>query len=485
MKSYIIYAFIVALLLMSCDDLSILQEKPKAIATETFLNTKDEIEGTIYSVYFQLRSFPCFGRQLFTVSECMTDYGYGRGSYAYPSDFKGLDATNSNRIQDTWATLYHAINFANKVIKNAPNAANATQDEIIPLIAEARFLRAFTYYRLVEAWGDVPLFTEKNMSEFSKPRTSVTTIFDFIVDDLKYAEANLPVTQNMMGRPQQTTAKTILTEVYLAMKRWSDARTKALEVINSNKYSLVKVKKPDDFYNIFGPNVNRSSEEIFYMKYNRQTAIASGVDWVWMMHSPKAPYMNYKGAGGVPYSDSITNKVIREWDFRDLRKKFNLYSSDFGFGPTTVLCKKFIDSDATSNSAMDDVPLYRYADLLLFYAEAECMANNGPTTEGMEKLNMVHRRAYGYDPLIASIVDFKASNYNKETFIDLILKERCYETMFEGKRYNDLKRMSKLGKVIFDTKGIVVSEAALLWPIPAREIQYNDSIDENDQNPGY
>lgn len=481
MKTYILSLFIVILFLAGCNqDLSILKEEPKEIATETFLSTKDEIEGTIFSVYYQLKRFECFGRHFHTINETMTDYAAGRGSYANPSNFTGLDATNNNRVQDTWALLYRAVNFANKVIKKAPDASAATQNEIIQLVAEARFLRAFSYYRLVQSWGAVPLNTEENMDEFNKPRTPVATIYDFIVDDLKYAEANLPETQSMKGRPQQTTAKTVLTEVYLAMKRWSDASSKALEVINSNKYSLVKVSKPDDFYNIFGPYVNGSSEEIFYLKYNRE----SGSDFAWMLHSPKVAYMNYQGAYGI-YSDSVTNKVIREWDTKDLRKKFNLYNVNIGLGKTTVLCKKFIDPDATTTKGSNDFPLYRYADLLLFFAEADCMANNGPTPDGMEKLNMVHRRAYGYNPNIPSIVDFKVTDYNKDTFIDLLLKERCYETMFEGKRYNELRRMGKLKEIIKNVKGIEVSEAALLWPIPAQEIQYNDSIDDKDQNPGY
>ena len=481
MKKYILLLIIIGGSLTNCnEDLSLLQEKPKAIATETFLNSKEEIEGTIYSVYYQLKRHECFGRMFHTINEAMVDYAQGRGSYAYPSNFIGLDATNSNRVQDTWAILYRSINFANKIIKNAPDASEASQQEIANLVAEARFLRAFAYYRLVQSWGAVPLSTEDNMGEFHKSRTPVDNIFDLIVEDLIFAEENLPETQIVNGRPQKTTAKTVLTEVYLAMKRWSDARTKALEVINSNKYSLVSVSNPDDFLNIFGPNINGSSEEIFYLKYNRE----SGNDFTWMLHSPKVDYMNYQGAYGI-YSDSVTNKVIKEWDFKDLRKKFNLYNVDIGLGKTTVLCKKFIDPEATSGRGMNDFPLYRYADLLLFFAEADCMSNNGPTEEGMEKLNMVHRRAYGFNPNNPSIIDFEVSDYNKDTFIDLLLKERCYETMFEGKRYNDLRRMGKLEEIILDSKGIEVKEAALLWPIPNQEIQYNDSIDVTDQNPGY
>jgi len=169
-----------------------------------------------------------------------------------------------------------------------------------------------------------------------------------------------------------------------------------------------------------------------------------------------------------------------------LRKKFNLYNSIFGYGQTTVLFKKFIDPDATSDYATNDYPAYRYADILLFYAEADCRVNNGPTADGMEKLNMIHRRAYGYDTNATSPVDFNVSDYNKESFIDLVLQEGLYEQMDEAKRFLELKRTGKLQEAVLENRGLVVAESHILWPIPSTEYEYNGAIDPTtDQNPGY
>ena len=65
-----------------------------------------------------------------------------------------------------------------------------------------------------------------------------------------------------------------------------------------------------------------------------------------------------------------------------------------------------------------------------------------PTEDAMEKINMVHRRAYGYDPMTSSEVDFKLKDYStSEKFLELILKERMYEQFNEGKRWFDLIRL--------------------------------------------
>jgi len=262
MKKYIFLTVIIISCLSGCND--ILEENPKAIAVETFYNTADEIEGGVNAVYVRLKNYWQTAHRLL-LRECISGYGYGRGSFASVSKYEALDATNISRVDALWFYLYQAIRNANLIIKNAPNAKDATQEEINRLVAEARFLRAHCYFELVTNWGPVPLRTEENMITSDVARTSADEIYNLIVSDLEYAETYLPETQSIMGRPQQATAKTLLTHVYLLLERWSDARSKALEVINSEKYSLVNVSVPDDFYDVFGPDVNGSSEEIFYL----------------------------------------------------------------------------------------------------------------------------------------------------------------------------------------------------------------------------
>src|SRR5690606_16577608 len=118
--------------------------------------------------------------------------------------------------------------------------------------------------------------------------------------------------------------------------------------------------------------------------------------------------------------------------------------------------------------------------------EADARVNNAPTADAIEKLNMVHRRAYGYPATQPSAVDFKLSDYNLDSFLDLVLLERGYETQYESKRWLDLKRTGKVKQVIKNAYDITVADKHLLWPIPASELNFNKALDpQKDQNPGY
>jgi len=75
----------------------------------------------------------------------------------------------------------------------------------------------------------------------------------------------------------------------------------------------------------------------------------------------------------------------------------------------------------------------------LIYAEAAASAEGAPTAAALETLNMVHRRAYGYDPNQPSPVDMALGDFTLESFVDRVIQERGYEFQFEGKRWFDLK----------------------------------------------
>jgi starch-binding outer membrane protein, SusD/RagB family len=99
---------------------------------------------------------------------------------------------------------------------------------------------------------------------------------------------------------------------------------------------------------------------------------------------------------------------------------------------------------------------------------------------------MVHRRGYGENPYGNSNVDYDINNYNMESFCDLIFQEKMYETIWEGKRWLDLKRIGKVKEAIMEAYGINVADKHMWWPIPENEFEYNDAIDpEKDQNFGY
>ena len=468
--------------LISCEE--VLLEKPKSIAVETFYNTPDEIEAALGAIYSAISPDVCMGGRYPAIHNCMVDYAYGRAGHAPLSEFQGLDPTNANRVYIIWERFYIGIRNANLVIKNAPEGENLTEEVISKAVGEAKFMRALIYFTMVRNWGAIPIRTENNMNELDVARSSIEEVYQFIEQDLLYAEEYLPNEASLPGKPTKWAAKTVLADVYFYQAKYSDARNKALEVINSNNYSLVKVEVADDFMKIFGPEVVTTPEEIFYLKYSRESNM--GYTYVRFVAHPGTGF-HADGGNYIMYSDKVSNPVISTWDKNDLRYLYGWYDWNIGFGANTILSKKFIDPNASAgyNGAGNDYPWYRYTDVLLLYAEADCQVAGSPTADAMEKLNMIHRRAYGKDPLSPSEIDFQLSDYTKSSFLDLVLKERGYETQMESKRWLDLKRLGIVQEVIQATHGKEVAEKMLLWPIPPSELEYNKLITPSDQNPGY
>jgi hypothetical protein len=459
----------------SCND-ALLDEDPKAIASETFYNTVEEIASAVNGIYEPLH----VNTSYFTLLEALPDNVYGKGSLATINEYKGFSTANITNMGGVWIAFYKSIRNANVVIKKVPDASKATEDEKAQYIGEAKFLRAFSYFGLVRLWAGVPLRTEETMALIDIPRNSADEVYHLIVSDLKYAEEHLPDVPRLLGTPSKWAAKTLLADVYLTLKDWENARDKAKEVIDSGKYSLVEVKAPDDFELIYGAELLTSSEEIFYFKYTRQ----KGWDLMNFFHISGDGYKPY-GNNWYSFYSTTNNFFYKTWDDEDFRKQYNFYNWDIGLGDNSLLFKKYTDPNGNT-AAPNDWPMYRYPELLLIYAEAVNNANESPTAEAMECLNKVHRRAYGYAPNTPSPIDFKISDYTKDSFFELVIQERGYELILECKRWIDLVRTGKAAKVIKEAEGIDLDETMYLWPIPVVETNYNKAINPvTDQNPGY
>lgn len=489
MKKIGIYFFtmIASFAMTACEDWGFLQEHPKKALEENFMVNAKTVEAEINAIYNQLSRDQAFGRSLSVLSESLSDYCYGRGTYLSTYS-TGLTTGGISLTKDIWAVLYRAIRYANGILSKI-DEVDLSEEEYQSLTGEIRFLRALSYSYLARYYGAVPFFDENNKNEFSKPRTPEKDIWAFVLEEAKYAASNLPTKVSEIGRPTTYAALMLETEAALYLQDYQTAVDCCKQIVSSNAYSLVKVNKADDFENLYGYKVVNSSEEIFYIKFNRQHTNM----FEWMFLVAPNPVCNV-GALAI-YTDSINNKVIQEWKREDLRRQYSLYHSTSGAlntqTPSGLICLKYRDYETNGTTMASDWPLYRYADALLYYAEAICQLNGKPDKTAMEMINKVHRRAYGKDPEVEWEGDFELKDYSTEDkFIELLLKEKVYEQCFEGKRYCDLKRQGKLaeyavkaGRVKSESE---VKDAAYWWPIPDDEFNYNDSLDPaKDQNPGY
>lgn len=463
---------------VSCQDL--LEENPKSVVAENFYNTAEEVATAVNAIYIPLRQERA---EHIAILDTHTDWGYGRGSRAQYNDFAGFNGANISATTIRWNAYFLAIRNANLVIRNTPDGEDISEEDILRYVAEAKFLRALAYFDLVRNWGGVPLRTDENLDQMDVPRSSVDEVYTLIISDLEDAVLNLPESQDLIGRPTKNAAKTMLADVFLTVDRFEEAASLASEVIESGDYSLVRVASREDFQNnLFGPNLVTSTEEVFSFKYTRQEAQGNWI--LWILNHPNTDLYNFGGA--YAHYALSTDSLYQSWDEGDIRKSL-WYPVEFGLGANTLVSGKYIDNAAISNrGAGNDLPVYRFAEVLLIFAESQSRHIGSPTAEAMEALNQVRRRAYGLDPNVLSEIDYQLLDYDLESFIDLLLTERAYEFQFEGKRWLDLKRTDKAQEVIGEAKGVTIAEAHYLWPIPFEELNLNKAMNPStDQNPGY
>lgn len=474
--------------LASCEDM--LTEKPKGLTVEGFYNTPAEVEAALAAIYTPLRSR--MSGWWVSILDCQTEWGAGLTAAANFDPFKsmqGIDKVGENNLIPIWNSFYLTIRNANLVINYVPEGKALSQQQKDKYLAEARFLRAFTYFQLVRGWGGVPFHTEENLSESASiPKAPKEKIYELITSDLEFAEKHLPDQAPLRGKPSRWAAKAVLADVYFFQGQYPQASAKAGEVIASGKYALENVTVADDFNKLFGMGAN-SAEEIFYLHYN----VSSPSHLVLFTQQIITPWFGSAGYGIFNWHNKARFYV--NWNDGDLRKSFNWYNDtksnpflanqpEFPNSGVTVLSPKKYNNPS-ANIATFSLPLYRYADVLLIYAEAAARAG-GLTADAMEKLNLVHRRAYGYDPLQPSPVDFNLADYDLASFTDLVLQERGYEFQFEGKRWFDLVRSGKVKEIMKNSIDREVADKHLLWPIPTIEFDLNKGLDQTkDQNPGY
>ena len=479
-----ILIILTTLLFTACE--KALEEVPKDFVSKAnFYKNEEDAEAAIAGVYAGMQN-DFFGITNYLMSELHGDYLFGRGSQAPITIWdQVLDQRNIGRCATNWSSFYTTINRANAVLANVPNIEDINADTQQRILAEAHYLRALCYFELVRGWGAVPLKTDESvdLSAVEAPRAPEIEVYDLIIQDLLTAESGLGEVGDETGRASKWAAKMLLAHVYLTTENWTGAAEKANDVITNGPFSLVTVTESDDFYDIFA--VDSSTEDIMSMHHSetKGSTIPN-----YLHRAGNVPY-NYSSGGVFAWLPDMNSFIGDAWDDNDLRKNFNLYTeyqnAEGEWVPlpstTPVLFKKFLTN--TSGISLYSVPIYRFTEAYLFYAEAASMAEGGPSELALERLNMIKRRAYGLDPTTVSAIDYPPG-MGSDAFRDAVIQERAYEFITERRRWFDLKRTGKV-KEAFAAAGKTIIDERLLFPIPEDEINNNPAVNQADQNPGY
>lgn len=470
-KNIFIFKFIALLIIIitSCDTFD-LSESPKGFITpDNYFNTPTQIE-TVLATSMN-RVFRDWG-----------GYAYNPALHRHDDQISGgnlvITLNHGSAIYNAHFANIKDLNFAIKAIVDG-KLDNFSQDEVDKLAGQLKFLRAWNYFMLVRMWGGMQILTEEDVDDYFTilpARSTVAETYDLIVNDFQEAVDKLPEDWGKFGRPTKSVAKALLAKAYLTMataplndaSNYSKAASLAKEVIDSKRHSLV-----EDIRNVFSMATEDGPEMMWSFIANDQfpstdphvwssadgwgdySADQVWVDSVYPEQPRKHLYLQTTNRDGIPVSELNADVGIKKY----------LYDTweNFDRGFTTI-----------------NIPIIRYADVLLIFAEAENMSKGGPTQDAVDAINAVINRANDYQP--NPDYPLLTTSMSRDEFDKAVIHERNLELCFEYDRWHDLIRKRILYEATREAYKHNFSEDDYLFPIPESETRLNPNMV---QNPGY
>lgn len=516
MKRYVALLCFVALCLGTGCSSSFLEEVDATdIAPETFFTTPEDAESAVRGIYENFR-FHGDGAGIFSANFQMLDAlsGTAETETGQNSDLNNLYSyqyTGDNlHLQQWWLQCYEGIANANLSIQKIPTIPAITEADTRRWVGQAKFLRAFYYFWVVQLWGDAPLLTRPIVSwndpEVNTPRAASQEVYDLIVQDLKDAEiAGFPDT-DPSGYASKYAVKSLLARVYLAMagfplnkgaSHYQLAAAKAKEVIDFSVANPSKIGLYNTYDGLHNPGNNNRLEHIFQIQYAAGIANANYQTFF----LPNNTNITASGEVGTTVPTAKFLATYEENDRRMLEKGFYFKEYYLGGGtgaPITLnrfYIYKHFDVVANGKAAIGDqpaivgsgnsglnYPLIRYADVLLIYAEAQ--NESGLNPDAYNALAAIRNRA--------GLTTQDMALYNQSTFREAVWAERWHELSYEGITWFDMLRLRKVydadSRKFVDFAGAVINGALLdakhyLLPLPAADFRNNPNLKPN--NPGW
>lgn len=426
----------------------------------------------------------------------------GWGDVGLPEMNTQTWAVTNSFVVAMYYRIFFQVGMANEFLRQTTDAKLAERgqnsaelrSQIAQFRAEARFLRALSYWHGIDLFGNIPLVTEADALGATPPKQATRQeLYDFVVSELLDIRDQLPPAgPATYGRANPIAASMLLaklylnSEVYTGTARYTDA-VNALQQVVAGPYTL-----DPNWRRMFLADNNTSPEIIFAITQDglkTQTwggmtflvhaacggsmdAAAYGIDGCWWGLRLKPEAYNLFSGGdtrrNIFYTSGQSVAVNSIGDFSNgiaAPKYANVTSAGApGSHPTHV------DTD---------FPMFRLSDAYLMYAEA-VLRGGGDRAQALAYVNAVRERAFG--GASGDITD-------PELTLDFILQERGRELLWEGHRRTDLIRYGLFtgGNYIWAWKGGVVGGTSTppyldLYPLPANELVANPNLT---QNPGY
>lgn len=485
MRSIIKIKSLILFLLMAnaCSEDFLNFEPEGKLPEAEFFVTEAHAEQAVNAIYAHMRTWDQVAFSFYAIQEMPSDNaikGSVVGDAAFLNDYVFFNVTpNDWALNGYWSSRYKGVNLSNQVLGKIDNTSTGEAKKA-RLIAEAKFLRAYYYFDLVRAFGDIPLVISlEDAVEQASVRAPKEEVYNQIVQDLTDAINDLPVTHDAanLGRASKGAAQTLLAKVYLYLEKWDEAATLTDQVIASGVYRLI-----DDYWEMFRISHENSAESVFEIQApydpgdwdltNIQHAEPQGPrgDYGWGFNAPTDDLAAAFDAAGdtkrknttiiyygqlTPNGDLIEGIGINEMEGVVVpRYNGKVYST-----------MQEREELGWWSSWGQNVRVLRYAEVLLINAEAK--VRKGSSGAAALSLNQVRSRA-GLSPI------------GNPTLTD-VLNERRLELAMEGDRFFDMVRTG-IASTKLSSNGFVQGKHEV-FPIPQDIIDLtNGSIT---QNPGY
>ena len=481
MKTLIKTLFIISFTITSCDNY--LDIKPLSeLAPDNFLKTEEGLQSLLYSSYANWFNTTGNNRGLIGVQEFGADIIWQSGGGENRDAVQFLEFTHGPEtgiVTQIWTTNYRAIRDANLLIENI-DETDIHDDKKKLYKAEARFIRAISYYRLFLAYGTVPLRTSTTQ-ELEIPRALENEMKQFIEQELLDVVDLLPFPgdETIKGRANKGAALGYLVKFYLNTKQWDKCSQTSKILIDLNHYDLFPI-----YENLFNVEYEDNNEIIWTIELIASTEITSNamINAVFPVNFAKDPKT---GLEWNPNWRRIASqyRIIDEFynSFEDGDKRKNLILTEYiNFSGELVSLlnnddtrpfKYWPDPNGFGASHGNDLPQIRYADILLSRAEA-LNEINGPTQESVSLINLIRNRAGLKNKELA---DFPS----KDSLRAHILDERGWEFWFEAKRRYDLIRMDKFIEKAHARGKSNAQPHHVKFPIPQFAMDSNPLLEQN------
>jgi hypothetical protein len=403
------------------------------------------------------------------------------GDAAFHNNYDNFTHTaTEGQTLDFWKGQYQNINFANQILDNVPGI---TMDEALKsrILAEAKFVRAYSYFRLVRAFGDVPLRLNVpvDATEYNVPRTAKAEVYAAIEKDLTEAAAVLPQSYGPadIGSITKGAALGMQAKVSMYQKKWAEVLALTNQVMTMG-YDLFP-----NYEKLFRVENENNVESVFEIQ---ATYLPGNCD---ASNSQYSQVQGVKGVRGGGWGFTVpTAELAAAYEPNEPRRDATIIFRGettpegdlipaIGDNPrynqkSYVPFSRYVEC---SEGAEQNVRVMRFAEILLMNAEAANELNN--LAQARTSLNRVRARARGGNPAI--LPDVTAND--QAALRTAIWNERRVELAMEFDRFFDVIRQGR-GEQVFGPKGFRAGKNELM-PIPQNEIDL--SAGTLTQNPGY